>query len=568
MILDTFSSLRGLYRLTTPAQKKGALFCMGVMLALGVLEILAASLIVILATRITSPGADQNLIGISIACLAVFVVKGGFILADSYIQTRWIQNLLLDLKERLVQRYTRMDYAHQVMRNSGQSLAVLYNDTDIYMRMGLSAVGIMLTETLIFCVMIGFLLYLQPQITFVLLVLFGGMGFFFVRYLFPVFKRWGKILQQAVEKTYRESLQIFQSYKDILIFGKTEYFIDRYMQQSEVRAQITTKSSVMQVIPRTSIEIIFVMFFVGLVIYFSLSDGDFVALTAVLSAYLYAGFRLLPGLNRILIQINTLKMSEASIQLVVDEMNSPLHESVYVETPDLAFNNSINVQNISYAYPHAGRTALADISFDISKGEFVGIVGATGSGKSTLLHLILGLLLPTEGKVLIDGKYPANSREWHTHIGYTAQNFDLMDGTIADNIAFGVLPEQRDEALIASVIKDAQLEQFVSKLPQGTETPIGEKGVMISGGERQRIALARALYRKPSILMLDEATSALDLQTEFSIMQAIKELRKKNLTILAITHRPETLKDADRILVIENGRITEERKDTRKIVNH
>lgn len=555
MISETYNTFRAQFGLLTRDQKKGAVMCLGVMLCLALTEIAAAGLIVSMARMLTTPGKESLLVPMALGCVVVFVFKAGMALLDSRTQSRWIQAVVLDFKMRLIRRYTKMDYARQIMMNSGQSLSVLYNDVDTWLRVGLSSLGIMLSEACVFVILMGFLLTLQPGITGVLLALFGGMGFLFVRYLAPSFKKWGRGIHDTAQKGYNQALQILQSYKDILIFGKTDYFVTQYQEQSRLRAEIGVKSAVAQVIPRITIETTFIFFFAGVVIAFSLIGGSIQDLTVLLSAYLYAGFRMLPGLNRVLIQLSNVRLAEASVQRIVNELQSPGHESIYLSTPDLTFRNTINVENLSYRYPSAEGDTLVNANFVVNKGEFIGIIGETGSGKSTLLHLMLGLLSPTAGQVRIDGRYPAQSREWHAKVGYAAQNFHLIDGSIADNIAFGVAKEDRDAVLLQSAIHDAQLEQFLSRLPQGLDTQIGEKGALISGGERQRIALARALYRKPEILMLDEATSALDLETEASIMQAIAKLKDRGMTLVAVTHRLDTLRIADRVLTMEKGRI-------------
>ena len=561
MISKIYKPAPALLSLITPEQKKGAILCLIVMLLLSFVEIVAASLIVMMAAQITSNNSDtDSLAFLAIICLVVFVAKGAIALYESYVQNKWTQALILDFKERLIRRYMGMDYAHQVTLKSGDSLSVLYNDADIYMRIGFTSMGILFSEASVFIVLMCFLFYMQPVITLVLLGMFSILGIIFVMRLIPVFKKWGKTVHKVVQAGYKAALQILQSYKDILIFGKSDHFISIYMEQSAIRAQVAVKAAVSQVIPRVSLEIVFISFFTGLVLSFLWLGNDIASLTAVLSTYLYAGFRLLPGLNRMVIQVNNIKMSEASIDRVVTELSSNYHKGVYLSNSDLSFNNEIVVSGVSFSYPESDKITLKDVDFKIQKGEFIGIIGETGSGKSTLLHLLLGLLLPSYGEILIDGKYPANSIEWHSKIGYAAQNFHLIDGSVAGNIAFGVPVKEYDYELIDKVIKDAKLDRFISSLPDGINTEIGEKGALISGGERQRIALARALYQQPEVLMLDEATSALDLETEKLIMNAIVELKKSDLTIIAVTHRLDTLKMADRVLVVDNGCIVKEIK--------
>lgn len=565
MVPGLYHTLCSLFRLMTPGQKKQGLACVSVMLVSALLEIAAAALIVTLAARLMAPGDRHGLVELTVACVAVFGIKGAMALLDSRTQSRWIQNLVLDFKQRLIGRYTRMDYAQQVTRNSSQSLSVLFSDTDIYMSQGLLALGIILSELCVSLILISFLIYLQPGVT----VLLGGMfvilGLVFIKFLAPAFRRWGQTLNQTIEQGYAQAMQILQSYKDILIFGKAKYFVSIYQDLAQKRADVTVKASVAQVLPRTLIETMFVVFFAGMVMAFAWLDYDTATITQILSAYLYAGFRLLPGLNRMMVQLNMARMAEPAMERVVADLLSPVHESAYVSQPGLTFNRDIVASHVTYRYATGDRgDILKDVSLTIAKGEFVGIIGETGSGKSTLLHLLLGLLTPASGSVMIDDAWPANAVEWHENVGYAAQNFHLIDGSIADNIAFGIPASERDPARIATVIRDARLDGFMARLPHGLDSQIGEKGVLISGGERQRIALARALYRNPPVLMLDEATSALDLETEAAIMDTIESLRASGLTIIAVTHRLDTLKAADRILVMDKGVIIREEKRAQK----
>lgn len=556
MFSSIYKPALSLFALLSSRQKRGGVVCVIVMMTLALSEILAASLIVKMATEITAQSPDtQKLLFLCMLCLAVFVFKGGLALTDSFVQNRWIQKIILDFKGRLIRRYTKMSYEQHISAKSSDSLSVLYNDADVYMRIGLTSMGVLLSEMTVFFVLLGYLIYLQPPVTGVLIFIFSLLAIIFLKFLIPVFKEWGRVIQETVKGGYQAAILVLQSYKDILIFGKTDYFVDKYMHQSLLRAQVAVKSGVAQVIPRVVLEIIFIAFFVGLVSSFLWTGNDISELTAVLSAYLYAGFRLLPSMNRMAMQVNNIKMSEPSITRIVEEVTSPINENVYISEPDLKFEDAIYIEGLSYIYPGKKTPVLDGVSLDIRKGEFIGIVGETGSGKSTLLYILLGLLQPQKGSVLIDKAFHTNTHEWHNKIGYAAQDFQLVDGTIIENIAYGVPADQRDEKRVKQVVKDAQLEKFVAGLPEQLETHIGEKGLLVSGGERQRIALARALYKKPEVLVLDEATSALDLETEKSIMEAIKDLKDESLTIIAVTHRLDTLVHADRVIKINKGKI-------------
>ena len=214
------------------------------------------------------------------------------------------------------------------------------------------------------------------------------------------------------------------------------------------------------------------------------------------------------------------------------------------------------IEDVTYRYPGADRTALIELSLDIEAGSAVGIVGSTGAGKSTLVDLILGLLEPEEGAITADGVALRGDalRRWRRSIGYVPQSIFLTDDTIAANIAFGQTEDEIDMARVAEAARQAQLDEVVAALPGGLLTPIGERGARLSGGQRQRIGIARALYRRPPVLVLDEATSALDTLTERALMRTIGALAGER-TVIMIAHRLSSVRHADRIFLLENGRL-------------
>ena len=211
-------------------------------------------------------------------------------------------------------------------------------------------------------------------------------------------------------------------------------------------------------------------------------------------------------------------------------------------------------------YSKLDKLVLKNASLTIKKNEFVGIIGETGTGKSTLVDLLIGLLSPSKGTITVDGKNINNNLEsWKEKLGYVQQNTYLLDESIKNNVAFGYKENQFDIAKIENSIEKAQLIKFVNNLKNGLDSNVGEHGVKISGGEKQRIAIARALYNDPDILILDEATSSLDLDTEAKILETLVKF-KKNKTMIFITHRTSSLGYCDKVFKIENNEIKEIKK--------
>jgi ATP-binding cassette subfamily B protein len=219
------------------------------------------------------------------------------------------------------------------------------------------------------------------------------------------------------------------------------------------------------------------------------------------------------------------------------------------------FRNTISFEDVGFRYGD-GDAAIRNLSLKVRKGERIGILGETGSGKSTFLDLLMGLLDPTEGEIRVDGRGLGddNRADWQSLIAHVPQVIFLADSSIAANIAFGEAPETIDMDRVRAAAKRAQIDSFITTLPDGYETEAGERGVRLSGGQRQRIGIARALYKDASVLVLDEATSALDDKTEISVMAALSEAGR-DLTIFMIAHRLSTLSGCDRLVRLEGGRV-------------
>jgi ABC-type multidrug transport system fused ATPase/permease subunit len=281
----------------------------------------------------------------------------------------------------------------------------------------------------------------------------------------------------------------------------------------------------------------------------------------VLSIFLAASTRITPALLRIQQGLLTIKGSTGAasptLELIAELAPVTLAEEKKSEN-DLShkgFNSRIQLTDVCFRYPNANVASLENINFSIEPGQFVAIVGPSGAGKSTLVDLILGILTPSTGSVSIGGHSPLESITlWPGAIGYVPQVVNATNGSLESNITLGFNQNEYEDSQLNSVIRIAQLQEFVSKLEDGLRSPLGDRGTKISGGEKQRIGIARALFTKPKILVLDEATSSLDSETERLISASIQNLKGKS-TLIVIAHRLSTVKEADTVIYIEEGRV-------------
>lgn len=534
------------------------------------LEVLTASVVVIFAQVLNQPEMGEKylvLLGfsadlslprivfyISIIVGIVYLIKNIVSGIEIFYQNFAIQKMNYDFKNKLLYRYAEAGYRFYLTRNSSLSFQTIGGDVEYVFSTGMISLASVLSEAVVFLSIVGFVVIMNPILAFAVF----GIGLIFwigiTKILLPQFYLFGQKLREASLNGNQNLMQFFHGFKEIVLFGKRDSFVNAYQYHSRIKSHIQATQTAINVLPRIVIEILFMAFFVATISLLCLKHESPLKMMGVLSGYLYAGFRLMPGLNRLINQLNVFKSTIPSIERVYMEYNTVISQEDYVEVPELVFEKSIVLRAVNFLYAGAKEDALVDISLEIKKGECIGIVGETGSGKSTLVDIILGLLKPHKGAVLVDAKFPVNSYQWHLKLGYVPQSVYLVDDTIEANIAFG---EKRvDQQKLNNAINAAQLRKCIEQLPLGSQTIVGERGIRLSGGERQRIAIARALYRDPEVLIFDEATSALDNETESRLMETIDTVRK-NRTVIMIAHRLTSLKGCDRIVVMENRKIKE-----------
>jgi ABC-type multidrug transport system fused ATPase/permease subunit len=277
---------------------------------------------------------------------------------------------------------------------------------------------------------------------------------------------------------------------------------------------------------------------------------------ATLTVFLFAYYRLSPRLSNL--QANqSLVLSLVPSLRRVDEYteSATAHRERSGDTSLGQFSNAIELRDVSFSYD-ATHPVLHHVDLAIPCGESTAIVGPSGAGKTTVMDLIMGLLLPDSGDILVDGTALRDMRlsDWRSQIGYVPQDASFFHATVAENIAWGLADVSRDDVVGAAELADA--DEFIRCFPEGYDTIIGDRGMRMSGGQRQRLALARAIVRKPSILVLDEATSALDAESEEKVQRAVDRL-SGSLTVLIVTHRLATVTGCSTIYVLIGGRLVE-----------
>jgi ABC-type multidrug transport system fused ATPase/permease subunit len=371
---------------------------------------------------------------------------------------------------------------------------------------------------------------------------------------------WGRSRLYHDGQITQHLVQGLNSVKDVKLMGREMYFLNKFDEHNSDKAKILSKQSTLLQVPRLYLEILAVIGLAGLVIMMLLQNRAMGTLIPTIGVFVAAAFRMIPSVNRIMNSIQSMRYSGPVVERLYQEFK--LIKGLAKEEIDrpsvtrFLFKHHLDIRDLDFQYPETHRKAIDQVSLSFNTGETIGFIGASGSGKSTLIDIILGLLTPSSGNILVDGKdITSNMRGWQSQIGYVPQTIFLTDDTIIRNIAFGIKDEEIDKKSVLRALKAAQLDEYIDHLPAGLETNVGERGVKLSGGQRQRIGIARALYHDPQVLVLDEATSALDAVTELEVMKAVNALHGTK-TILIVAHRLSTIQGCDKLFKLQNGKIS------------
>ena len=355
--------------------------------------------------------------------------------------------------------------------------------------------------------------------------------------------------------------EAFGSVKELKISGREGFYLDQFSASSLRFARGQIAYNLIAATPRYLVEATAFGAIIFVVLFLLKSGRDLQAALPYLVLYAFTGYRLMPTFQALFQNLTTMRANWPSVELLECEVQLKASApTAYCAVEPMQFNRDIRLDMISYTYPQAATPALQGLNIEIRKNTTVGFVGKSGAGKTTIVDIVLGLLSPTEGRLVIDDieVTPANMRAGNRTSDMFPQQIYLADASIARNIAFGIPQDQIDMTKVEAAARAAQLHEFiVNELPEGFNSNVGERGVKLSGGQRQRIGIARALYHNPPVLVLDEATSALDGLTEEAVVEAIHNLSHAK-TILTIAHRITTVVDCDVIFVLERGRVVDQ----------
>jgi len=581
-----FSQLKELFKLLNKAQRNKLIrlqFLVILMSILEVISVLAIGPFMSLIgdqTQLSDPdsvyGQAFNLSGFS--SVNHFIILSGalsltILIISALVSTFTIWRLYMygsrvgaDLSNRLFTLYLHKSWLYHSVSNSSELTNKIAQECQRITN-GIIGPVMQMNAKLVLVVFMSTAIFIYNfTITLIGLVIFVVAYFFLFKIARLQLDKNGLSITNEQAKRFKLMGEGFGGIKDTLLLGRQSIFIKRFASASNKFARSQGNTQVLAQVPRYMLELLAYGSIISLILYLLITaNSNLAQILPILSIYALAGFKLLPSLQHLYSSLSQIRGNLSSfINLKFDLEESKelsFNDSADFKTlsPNkMTFQKALELESISFSYPGIASKAIENINIKIPKNHIIGIIGQSGSGKSTLVDLMLGLIEPDAGKLTVDSiDIYENIRSWQNLLGYVPQNIFLADASIRENIAFGLPDELINNQKIQDAVRLSMLDDFINSLPDGINTIVGERGVQLSGGQCQRIGIARALYENSEVLLMDEATSSLDGITEQFIMESIKRLHGKK-TIILVAHRLATVRNCDTIFLLQDGKLIDQ----------
>lgn len=490
-------------------------------------------------------------------CLAIWtaiLLKNGIEQRLCRIESDYLHTLYGVLSRRLYRSYLGRGLEF-IRQRSAQHLARNVNAATLHFVTGvLRPMAVMAADGVLVALLMTALCCYRPLLTAIVLLVLAPLVWSYRRLIRRRMRQYGRTEYALQRRRFRSVTDTCDGYAEIELAGTMGSRLDAFDRLSDRIVAIRRRRERLALLPKETVEIGITTALVLIAMAGHWSSRPETA-KATFALFALVLLRTVPSLRNIMTAWNSIRYNNHTIDLLLQDSPATVFPADVRTDGRIAWNEELRIEHLSFSYAdNPDRKILDDLSFTIRKGERIGIRGASGSGKTTLVLLLLGLYEPQSGNIRIDGVplEGTTRQQWRNTAGYVSQDVFLSEESIARNIAPGPLGSQIDPGRLEAAIRRADLQEFVAQLPEGADTPIGERGIRISGGERQRIGIARALYKKADILFLDEATSALDRASEERIERAIERLSHDgSMTIVVVSHRERMLEHCDRILTLD-----------------
>jgi len=499
-----------------------------------------------------------SLIGIVIVYFCRFL----FLIFLNYYKNLFSYNLSLNVKRDLIDKYLSQRYSYFFNENSSRLIKNVIVEVSQFTGGAINSMFYIFIDLFVISTVLISLIFYKPIISFIIVTFLCLVGLILNSFSKGRVSKWGKLRFDLDQVLMKSLLEIFNSIREIKVFHKKNFFVDDFIKKYSPLGYLVVKQQTFYAVIKQSYEMLTLLAFCILVFYLSSQNYSNQEILTTIGIFAIAAFRLLPLFSRLLLGVQDIKFYLPSVNHLYEEFNE-LNKNIRLisnsnQSKNLNIKDSIDIKNISYSYDK-DKKVLDDISLKINKNDKIGIFGKSGSGKSTFVDIIFGLISPNNGSIYIDDKkLDLKNDIFNYKFGYVSQNSYLLDDTVKKNIAFGQDSEAIDQDLVLKTLQTVQMNDWLNATKNGLETIIGENGKMISGGERQRIGIARTLYFDTEFIVLDEPTSSLDEETTNKFLDVLQSL--KNKTIIIISHQKNNLSICNKIYEMKNGKLTLDEK--------
>jgi ATP-binding cassette, subfamily B, bacterial PglK len=503
---------------------------------------------------------SETLFYASIFFILIFILKNIYVIGLVAYQANLLKKFSRDIKKTFFTLYINAPFEIINSYNSSKILRNIENETSNYV-LNFFLILKSSKDILLFLTIFLLLLFVDFVST---IIAISTLLFFLILYFFTFYKKLKELGEDLLSsKNYfiKTLLQSLSSIKTIKIGKKENIILNKFLDKIDVFEDARKKINIIQAIPNSLFEVTFVVVIFSLIIF--ISQSELKNILPILSLYIVSFIRLLPIFSRFGQTLSILRSSYPSVKHLSSEIEyfkqfKQKKEKSYNADIDLKFEKKIEIVDLSFKYLKGSNDVIKNLNLSIDKGKSIGFVGKSGSGKTTLVNLLCGLLSSSEGKITSDNVDIFNNIDsWQKKIGLVPQDNYLLDDTVINNILFLDEKKKVDQKKLSDALFYSGVSEFINKLNKGLNTIVGEKGSILSGGQVQRIALARLLYQDPKILILDEFTNSLDPESEDFILKKLELLKhKKDKNFFIISHKIKPLKICDEIIILENGRIS------------
>ena len=504
---------------------------------------------------------ENSVIFISIIILFIFIFKNFFLAFVYYVEGKFGKDLNIFFKEKLYQGYLTLPFKYYLADSPSTFTRNIINDTT-NVNWYFSVLILFLRESITVIFITIYLIFVDYKTTINLLIFFSSISFLFYFLLKNKISYFSKKDLMYGKYQLKSLTQTFETIDTIKILNKYDFFKNQFKKYTELNQRYSFYINYLNRLPRLILELSAIFAIVYVVFIFSYNQIDSKNFIPYLTLLVISIVRFIPAFTSITNSMIIIKKVNVSVERIKNIMNlidqnklTKNFENDY-KKKSISENNKIEIKNIDFSYYQSKKKVLENLSLTIEEKDTIALVGPSGNGKSTLVKILLGLLDPTEGKIYYNSEdIHLNIKSWHKKIGYIPQKIYLHDESIKNNIAFGVEDEKIDYKKLDEVIKLSNLDDFVKNLPDGIDTRVGNQGSNISGGQLQRIGIARVLYSSPEILVMDEATNSLDQITEKKVVESINNIDQVKIKII-ISHRQSTVESCNKIYLLDKGNIS------------